>query len=45
MNVAPEQGDNKIKTARWMTLLVERKELKQKRLNGLYPLHPQGVFL
>lgn len=31
MIVASGQGDIKIKTAQWMILLVERKELKQKK--------------
>lgn len=38
-------GRVKIKTAQWMILLVERKELKQKKAQWMYPLHMQGVFL
>lgn len=45
MNVAPEQGDTKIKKAQWMILLVERKELKQKKAQWIVPSAHAGVFL
>ena len=46
MNVAPEQGDIKIKTAQWMILLVERKELKQKKAQWIVPSAPAGgIFI
>lgn len=46
MNVAPEQGDIKIKKAQWMILLVERKELKQKKAQWIVPsAHAGGIFI
>ena len=46
MIVAPEQGDTKIKTAQWMILLVERKELKQKKAQWIVPsAHAGGIFI
>ena len=44
MNVASERGDIKIKTAQWMILLVERKEPKQKKLNGCTLCTCRGYF-
>ena len=46
MIVAPEQGDIKIKTAQWMILLVERKELKQNKAQWIVPsAHAGGIFI
>ena len=46
MNVAPEQGDIKIKKAQWMILLVERKELKQKKAQWIAPsAQAGGIFI
>lgn len=46
MNVAPEQGDIKIKKAQWMILLVERKELKQKKAQWIVPsAQAGGIFI
>ena len=46
MNIAPEQGELKIKKAQWMILLVERKELKQKKAQWIVPSAlAGGIFI
>lgn len=46
MNIAWEQGELKIKTAQWMILLVDRKELNKKKAQWIVPsVYAEGIFI